>query len=69
MKYFKKLIGERRYLSPKGTSEEEIQKFTEWLNDFQVTDYLGRSGEIATLNTEKEWLRWFIEEFYKITKE
>ena len=23
MKYFKKLIGERIYLSPKGTSEEE----------------------------------------------
>ena len=35
MKYFKKLIGERIYLSPKGTSEEEIQKFTEWLNDSQ----------------------------------
>ena len=45
MKYFKKLIGERIYLSPKGTSEEEIQKFTEWLNDFQITDYLGRSGK------------------------
>ena len=45
MKYFKKLIGERIYLSPKGTSEEEIQKFTEWLNDFQITDYLGRSGQ------------------------
>ena len=56
MKYFKKLIGERIYLSPKGTSEEEIQKFTEWLNDFQITDYTGRSGQIMTLNKEKEWL-------------
>ena len=54
MKYFKKLIGERIYLSPKGTSEEEIQKFTEWLNDFQITDYLGRSGQITTLNTENK---------------
>ena len=49
-------IGERIYLSPKGTSEEEIHKFTEWMNDFQITDYLGRSGQITTLNTEKEWL-------------
>ena len=56
MKYFKKLIGERIYLSPKGTSEEEIQKFTEWMNDFQITDYTGRSGQIMTLNKEKEWL-------------
>ena len=35
MKYFKKLIGERIYLSPKGTSEEEIQKFTECYTKFR----------------------------------
>ena len=28
MKYFKKLVGKRIYLSPKGSSEEEIEKFT-----------------------------------------
>lgn len=56
MKYFKKLVGEKIYLSPKGTSEEEIQKFTEWMNDFQVTDYTGRSGQIVTLDSEKEFL-------------
>lgn len=56
MGYIKKIIGERIYLSPKGTSEEEIQKFTEWMNDFQVTDYTGRSGEVMTFNREAEWL-------------
>lgn len=56
MTYFKKLIGDRIYLSPKGTSDEEIEKFTEWMNDFQVTDYTGRSGQITTLNSEKEYL-------------
>lgn len=56
MKYFKKLVGERIYLSPKGASDEEIEKFTEWMNDFQVSDYIGRSGEITTLLGEKEWL-------------
>ena len=49
MQYFKKLIGDRIYLSPKGVSDEEIEKFTEWMNDFQVTDYTGRSGQITTL--------------------
>ena len=44
MKYFKKLIGDRIYLPPKGISEEEIEKFTEWMNDFQVTDYIGRTS-------------------------
>ena len=56
MESFKKLVGDRIYLSPKGVSEEEIQKFTEWMNDFNVTDYTGRSGQITTLVGEKEWL-------------
>ena len=56
MKYLKKLVGDRVYLSPKGVSDEEIEKFTEWLNDFQVTDYTNKSGQITTLVGEKEWL-------------
>ena len=38
MPHFKKLIGDRIYLSPKTTDEEDIIKYTEWMNDFQVTD-------------------------------
>ena len=49
-------MGDRIYLSPKGVSDEEIEKFTEWMNDFQVTDYTGRSGQITTLIGEKDWL-------------
>lgn len=56
MQHFKKLVGDRIYLSPKGVSDEETEKFTEWLNDFQVTDYTGMSGQIATLVGEREWL-------------
>lgn len=56
MKYLKKLIGDRIYLSPKGSSEEEIQKFAEWMNDFQVTDYTGRTSQITTYAGEKEYL-------------
>jgi len=56
MQYFKKLIGDRIYLSPKSISDEEVEKFTEWMNDFQVTDYTGRSAQITTLVGEKEWL-------------
>ena len=41
MKNFKKLIGDKIYLSPKGTTDEEIEIFTQWVNDFQVTDYIG----------------------------
>lgn len=56
MKNFKKIIGDRIYLSPMGISDEEVEKYTEWLNDFQVTDYIGRSALITTLESEKEYL-------------
>lgn len=56
MKYYKKLVGDRIYLAPSGSSEEEIDKFTEWLNDFQVTDYTGRTSIITTYGAEKEYL-------------
>ena len=54
--YYKKLIGDRIYLSPKGISEEEIEKYTKWMNDFNVTDYIGRSPYVVTSTGEKEWL-------------
>ena len=54
MKYFKKLIGENIYLSPMNT--DDYEKFTEWMNDFDTTDYLGRSCFNITLEGEKEFL-------------
>ena len=56
MQYFKKLVGDRIFLSPVGTSNEEVEKFTEWMNDFKVTDYIGRSGNITTIIGERDWL-------------
>lgn len=54
MKYFKKLVGERIYLSPRNVEDVEI--FTEWLNDFYITDYTGRSYQTLTLQGEKAYL-------------
>lgn len=54
MKYFKKLVGDRIYLSPR--NNEDVEKFTEWMNDFQVTDYTGRSGSLMSLEGEKRYL-------------
>ena len=54
MKYFKKLVGERIYLSPRSVEDAEI--FTEWMNDFHVTDYTGRSHKTMTLQEEKQFL-------------
>lgn len=54
MKYFKKLVGDRIYLSPRSTEDYEI--FTEWMNDFETTDYVGRSGQIQSVSAEKDFL-------------
>lgn len=62
MKYFKKLVGEKIYLSPRNT--DEIEKFTEWLNDFDTTDYIGRSANIMTLDAEKKYFEENINKNY-----
>lgn len=54
MKYFKKLVGENIYLSP--MNMEDAEKYVEWFSDFSMTDGLGTSGSIMTLEEEKEWL-------------
>lgn len=54
MRYFKKLVGDRIYLSPRNA--EDTEKFTEWLNDFNVTDYVGKSSQLVTLSGEKKYL-------------
>lgn len=55
MKYFKKLEGEKIYLSP--TNVEDAESYTKWMNDFNVTDYIARSGKLISLEEEREWLK------------
>jgi len=54
MKYFKKLIGERIYLSP--LNIEDAEKYLEWFCDFRVTDGVGSSSNLMTLDDEKDWI-------------
>lgn len=54
MRYIKKLVGDRIYLSPR--NPEDYEKFAEWLNDFETSDYIGYSGNLMSLPGEKEFL-------------
>jgi len=54
MKYFKKIPGERVYLSP--YSPEDIELYTKWMNDSAVTDGLGDTNVQFNLINEKEWI-------------
>ncbi len=59
MKYFKKLVGEKVYLAP--MMMENLEKYTEWMNDFETTDYIGRSANITSLEGERKWLERNVE--------
>lgn len=54
MKYFKKIVGRHVYLSPMNV--EDAETYVRWLNDLSVTDGLGTSCRITSLESEKEWI-------------
>ena len=54
MRYFKKITGERIYLSPMNKDDAEI--YTKWLNDAEVSVNLGQYAKMITLNNEQKHL-------------
>ena len=54
MKYFKKLIGKLVYLSP--MNMEDVEKYTEWMNDMEITDYINRTSLVISIEAEKEFI-------------
>ena len=52
--YFKKMVGKKCYLSP--IDENDAEKFTEWLNDLEVTVNLQLYQCVITVETEKTFL-------------
>ena len=60
MKYFKKLEGERIYLSP--VNVEDAEKYVKQLNDAKINQYLTCSNILITLNGEKDFLEKAVNE-------
>ena len=52
MRYFKKLKGKRIYLSP--INIDDVETYTEWLNELDVTIALGNPGVLYGREKEKE---------------
>ena len=55
MKYYKKLEGERIYLSP--VNVEDAEKYVEWFCDFSMADGIGQSSKLVTVEGEREWIQ------------
>jgi len=54
-KYFKKVVGEKCYLSPMAL--EDAPYFTEWLNDADVVMNLNMMEQVINLETEQDLLK------------
>ncbi len=62
MPYFRKIVGERLFLSP--VSGEEAEKYTRWMNDLEITVNLTTAPRIISLEKEKQMLELFQKEGY-----
>ncbi|MBN2695566.1 GNAT family N-acetyltransferase [bacterium] len=54
MRYFKKVEGDRLYLSP--INLDDVEKYIEWLSDPEVSIPLGNSAMVFTTKNEREFL-------------
>ena len=54
MRYFKKIEGEKVYLSPINLDDYEL--YVKWLNNPRITQYLDCNDSLITLSKEKELL-------------
>ena len=57
MKYFKKLVGERVYISPMNVEDAEI--YAKWLNNQNITQYLSVHNCMITVSNEREYVEKF----------
>lgn len=55
MKYFKKIEGERIYLSPINLEDAEV--YTKWMNDPSITNNTHASARLMNVEAEKEWIQ------------
>ena len=54
MRYYRKIAGEKVYLSP--MNADDAEQYTEWLNRRDVTDNVGNTDLMMTLEGERVWI-------------
>lgn len=58
MKYFRKLIGEKCYLSP--VSLDDVEKYTEWINDMETGQFVLFATGVYDIDKERETLAYLM---------
>jgi len=60
MRYFKKLVGERIYLSP--ITEDDAEYYCEWINNLDIAKFLAMAHQQIGISSEKKLLTKMIEQ-------
>jgi RimJ/RimL family protein N-acetyltransferase len=60
MKYFRKMIGKKCYLSP--ISLDDVERYTEWVNDMEIGQFMLFSATVFDLDREREALQKLMKE-------
>jgi len=60
MKYYRKLLGEKCYLSP--VCMDDVEKYTEWLNDMEIGQFVTLSDTVLDIDKEGVLLRKLMDE-------
>lgn len=60
MKYFRKLVGEKCYLSP--VSLEDVERYTEWVNDLEIGQFVLFSSQVFDVTKERAALETLMNE-------
>jgi RimJ/RimL family protein N-acetyltransferase len=56
MSYYRKMIGERLYLSPISENENDGEKYLAWMNDKAVTIYFSQYHSAVASKSDLSWL-------------
>ncbi len=59
MKYFRKLVGEKCYLSP--ISMDDVERYTEWVNDMEIGQFMLFTSSVIDMDKEKKALQSLME--------
>ena len=62
MKYFKKIVGNKVYLSP--INSDDYLKYVEWLNNYEIAKGVNHVINLVSIDSEKAWLEKATSEKY-----
>ena len=62
MKYFKKIVGNKVYLSP--MNSDDYLKYVEWLNNYEIAKDVNHVINLVSIDSEKAWLEKATSEKY-----